>query len=339
MIISMCFVFMMLAADPALAQEKDIFSDPVVMWWAHSILTVLGLLVAVRCAYQAFGRRELELAEAPTFPKYMTSPRQYRLGSLVYVIFAAISFLLLVYLHKEVIPVIELFGGPLSEKIIKALENPSVPYLLIVATMGAVYLYLLGKEAPWNVLLMMRDVIQGWISIPVLAHDVVVEIQCCLRVPADAVVQVVNAWPGVGAHDFSKGKNTIDRKWAEVCYMQWWLGGKQDSGGDATFFAEQSFGFNKLLEEFDRLVADIAKVKRGNTQILAERVMGLHNKFARLVACYLIYRNDDRTRLIAEAADFGITLKNTTHEKALGYSIVYILTLIACVYVGICNHV
>jgi uncharacterized membrane protein YciS (DUF1049 family) len=334
MLISICVVFMMWAGDPAWAQETTALpTDP---WsWAHLIATVLGVLVAIRWAYQAFGRPPVELADAPTFPKYMTSQRQYRLGSLVYVLFAVIFFVLLIYLNKEVIPIVQLFDAPLSQAIIAAANQSSPPYLLIVAAMGMVYLYLLTKEAPWNVLLMMRDLIHRWISIPSLAHDVVVQIQRCLRVPGDAIAQVVKECPSVGAEDFSKGKNTIDRNWAEVCYMRWWLGRKQDSGSDANFFEEESFGFNKLHDEFEKIAADIGKVKRGSTQILAERITALHKNFSRLIACYLIYRNDDRARLIEEARTFGIRLEKPTQDNPLVYSVVYIITLIACVYVGV----
>jgi hypothetical protein len=335
MIRLICLIFLMLGGDAAWAQELNGLPDAAAMWWAHLALTVLGALVAVRCAYQAFGRRSLQLAEVPTFPKYMTSAQQYRLGSLVYVIFAASFFLLLVYLHKEVVSVAQVFGEPISRTIIDAVNSSSAPYLLIISVMGMVYLYLLTKEAPWNVLLMMRDVIQAWISIPTLADDVVTQIQCCLRVPADAVAGVVNAWPSVNTQDFSKAKKTIDRTWAEVCYMRSWLGAKQESGSDVTFFAEKSFAFNKLLTEFEKTAVEIEKVKPGTTELLADLVTALHNKLSRLVACYLIYRNGDRTRLIAEAKSFGITLEKPTHDNPLGYSIVYIGTLVGCVYVGV----
>src|SRR5690348_10845060 len=128
-----CLVsMMMLAGDAALAQETNVAPDAAAMWWAHLALTVLGTIVAARCAYQAFGRRPLQLADVPTFPKYMTSQQQYRLGSLVYMLFAASFFLLLVYLHKEVVAVAKVFDTPLSTKVIDAVNNSSSPYLLII---------------------------------------------------------------------------------------------------------------------------------------------------------------------------------------------------------------
>ena len=63
-------------------------------------------------------------------------------------------------------------------------ESPS--YLLIIAGIGAIYLYLLTREAQWNVLLMMRNTIQSWISIPELARKIVAQIQLSLHVPPAA---------------------------------------------------------------------------------------------------------------------------------------------------------
>ena len=246
------FIFIMLASDAAWAQESNIPADAGKMWWAHLAVTIMGVLVAVRCAYQAFGRPPIQLAGAPTFPKYMTSPHQYRLGACVYVLFGAGFFLLLVFLHKEVVPVAKLLGEPLSKTIIDAVNTSSPPYLIIITVMGMIYLYLLTKEASWNVLLIMRDVIQRWISIPSLAFDMVAEVQCGLRVADDAAAQVASKWPSVSAQDFAKARGTIDRQWAEVCYMRWWINTKQASGSDVTFFAEKSFLFQDLITEFDK---------------------------------------------------------------------------------------
>jgi hypothetical protein len=342
MTISICFVFMMLAANAALAAESNPPPTDPFLWWAHLVVTVLGVLVAVRLAYQAFGKPPFKVAEAPTFPKYMTSRQHYWVGSFVYMLFAATFFLLLVSLHREVIPVARLFSEPVSKKIIDAVDTNSAPYLMTIIFIGAVYLYMLKKEAPWNVLLMMRDLIHGWISIPSLARDVVAQIQDELCIPDDAVAKVIRRWPGVGEQDFSKDKNTIDRKWAEVCYMRSWLEEKKASRSDATFFAEKTFKFNRLLVQFERVGEKVKEQKTDEgiektdpTGLADDLLKPLHKNFSRLVACYLIYRNGDRRRLIEEARKFGITLQGPMQENPLVYSIVYILTLMACVYVGV----
>jgi hypothetical protein len=181
-------VFLFAACAPALAQPAEAPSTPE-EWIAQIAFTVLGCFVAIHLALQAFAR-PVQIANAPTFPKYMTSPRQYRLGSIIFIAFACSFFLLLVFLHRQVIPAASLFQGQLpqvGQTAFKAMQEQSPSYLLIVFTMGGLYLYLLTKEAEWNVLLKMRDTIHCWISIPGLAKNIVDRVQTSLGVPRDAI--------------------------------------------------------------------------------------------------------------------------------------------------------
>src|SRR5262249_47896660 len=57
--------------------------------------------------------------------------------------------------------------------------------------------------------------------------------------------------------------------------------------------------------------------------------------FSRLVACYLIYRNASREELCAEAREFGVDVTVPPPENPLRYWIVYVIALIASVYVGV----
>lgn len=86
--------------------------------------------------------------------------------------------------------------------------------------MGAVYLYLLTKEAQWNVLLMMRDVIQSWISVSQLAKQIMAQIRFSLRIRPDVLPKVIASSPELVEQDFRKDSNTPDRMWAEICYMK-----------------------------------------------------------------------------------------------------------------------
>jgi hypothetical protein len=103
----------------------------------YLIFILLGTLLAIRLAWQAFDRRLVLVAGVPTLSRYMTSPQQYRLGQFAFCIFASGFFLLLGYLPKEVIPVIVAFQGGLPE--LAPSESPS--YLLTMAGC-VVYLYL-----------------------------------------------------------------------------------------------------------------------------------------------------------------------------------------------------
>jgi hypothetical protein len=328
------FVSTQALADQAGDVARDI--DPALV---HSIITLLGLALAGRLAWQAFGRA-VTIAEVPTIPRYMTSRQQYRFGSFAFVLFACGFFLLLVHENRSVIGLASLFPI-IPESLLKAANDKSAPYLVVIAAMGAVYLYLLTKEARWNVLLMMRDVIQSWISVPQLARQIVAQIQFFLRVPPEAIADVVARSKGVVTEqDFYKDINTPDRKWAETCYMKAWLTQGVDSGGDATFFTEECFAFDKLDTDFRRTVPAMRNWKAGadpnvDASDLMKSVVELHNRFARLVACYLIYRNGSRKALGAEALKFGIRLSAKATENPLRYWIVYMIALMGSVYIGV----
>jgi hypothetical protein len=308
----------------------------------HWTLTLLGMGFAARLALQAFGRA-VPVEDVPTFPKYMTSQQQYRLGVWAYAIFACGFFLLLVHEHQQVL----VLAKPLDiipESIMTAINDRSAPYLLIITSMGFVYLYLLTQEKPWNVLLMMRDVIQCWISVPQLAKRIMAQIQFSLRVPQHVVSEVIAASDGlVVEQDFRKDINTADRKWAETCYMKWWLTQGLDAGEDATFFTEGSFGFGELIADFGKASLAMRRWKSGLATELATSdipqtvndLHKLHKRFSLLVACYLIYRNGSRKELCSEALKFGIKLSDKMSENPLRYWIVYMIALMASVYVGV----
>jgi hypothetical protein len=171
-----------------------------------------------------------------------------------------------------------------------------------------------------------------------------------MQVPRAAIADVVRDCKEVSEADFQKAGNTPDRVWAETCYMKHWLGQAQGAGEDAIFFHEQSFGFQELLTQFEKGSKRMRAWKSG--EAIDSRVAGelveeikeldnkfirdLRDKFARLIACYLLYRNASIEALRAEADKFGIELrKNVAAENPLRYWIVYILALIASVYVGV----
>jgi hypothetical protein len=232
-------------------------------------------------------------------------------------------------------------GVPIPKEIVQAIKEPSASYLIISIGMGSIYLYLLTKEADWNVLLKMRDVIQRWISIPQLAGRIVAQIQFSLHIPNEAVAKVIAESKGLAEQDFYKNSNTPDRIWAEACYMRWWLTQAQQSGEDGTFFGAETFGFVKLLDEFNWVSSDMAGWKAGGVLDLAmaelpQKINNVHKRISRLIACYLIYRNGSKKELCEAARKFGIELSFQVPENPLQYWIVYAVVLMISVYIGVC---
>jgi hypothetical protein len=336
-----CAMFFVVC-NPVLAQQGDVVTDAPLSDVAHWIIALVGTLLAARWALEAFNRPAVAIADVPTFPRYMTSRFQYQLGSAIFVIFACGFFLLLVRLHREVVETLDALSVPIPKEILHAIKQQSPSYLVVIIAMGAVYLYFLNKETEWNLLLMMRDVIQRWISIPQLAARIVAQIQFSLRVPEEAVASVIADSKGVGQQDFRKGSNTPERIWAETCYMRWWLIQGHETGEDAIFFSTESFAFVKLLDEFQRVSSDMEKWKSGGAVVdlaiaeLPQKIKDLHKRISRLVACYLIYRHDSRKELCGAARNFGIDLSVPAPENPLRYWIVYAAVLVALVYIGVC---
>jgi hypothetical protein len=325
------------ACGSALAADNGMYGvTPSQVQWA---ITILGLFAAARLAFLAFGRA-VPVANVPTFPVYMTSRQQYRLGGWAFAAFACGFFFLLIQEHRDVVELIK----PLHiipDTLLAAVTDQSASYLAIVFAMGAVYLYCLTYENPWNVLLMMRDVIQSWISVPQLAKQIMAQIDFSLQVPAEAISDVITSSNGaLVEQDFHKDVRTPDRKWAETCYMKWWLAKGLAAGGDATFFTEESFAFEKLVDDFTRTSWAMGAWKSGSapdpvTHDLPRIVNELHGRFCRLVACYLIYRNGSKKELYQEAFKFGITISDEAPENPLRYWIVYMIALMGSVYVGV----
>ena len=285
----LCSAILSALCAPAFAQDAGAAAGTV-PWLVHWAITLLGMGLAAKLAWEAFGH-EVVVGNLPTFPFYMTSRGQYWFGAAAFASFACGFFLLLVHQHEAVLKLVEQ-TKILNDDWLKAASDKSAPYLMVVAAMAAVYLYCLRLEKPWNVLLMMRDVIQTWISVPQLAKRIMAEIQFRLRVPHDAVAKVIESADGlVAEQDFHKDINTPDRKWAEINYMKWWMMQGADAGGDATFFAETSFAFDALVGDFDEASDGMRRWKSDTVRDRAgshfpQKVTELHTRFCRLIACY-----------------------------------------------------
>jgi hypothetical protein len=276
-------------------------------------------------------------------PKYMTRANQYMVGLLAFSVIAMGLYALAAYLHKQVIPAINIFFPQLYEPLKPHIEGSSPKYLFIIIVTSSVYLFLLKHDAEWNVLLMLRRVIQGWVSIPYLANTLMTLARDALVVPKAGIGLVIDnpATPYVAADDFTKGKKSLDRAWAELSYMRAWLELQQSQGSHATFFNEPSFCWHGLLDQYDKLSAQIAPLKRGESQDPQLFVMSfaevnvLRVNMCRLVACYLVFKNDTQEEIVASAKEFGIRFADSVRENPLRYAIMYLVAVALAVYFGV----
>ena len=313
--------------------------------YAHLAVTVLACIFAMKLAATAFARPQRALADIPTGPRYLTSPGYYLCGLAVFMVVTAFIFLVLVYLHKEVISVIQLINIPylpeqLSKEVLDAVNNESAPYLLIVFFIAALYLYLLHKEAEWNILLMLRDVIQIWIAIPTRVRSIVAQTMVSFAVPKPFAGEIVNADVGVRKEDFEKDAATFERQWAELSYIRMWLT-RQLGSGEAGFFDDAEFKLDELLAEYAALSADVVRFREdppshaADARALVPRAKTLRAELARVVGCYLVHQYGITERLDDAAKEFGLPIKCAANENPLKYIVIYLITLALCVYVGV----
>jgi hypothetical protein len=334
-----------LTLTPLVAFADD-GGKPTLLYDLHLIVLAFGLVFSGILGARSFGRR-IQFEDLPTFPKYMTSRSQYLFGLWSYILLSMTVFFVLVYLNKEVFPVLNTFDPDLYEKLKPLIAVGSPPYFVVVVVMSIAFLTLLHWENHYNPLSMFRDLIQSWIRIPYLVKRIAYLTNNALSVPKQAIDAITNAdiIAKVYQNDFAKNPQTIDRRWAELSYIKWWLE-RQNHTEDAIFFAEDSFNWRGLVEKYNECATAIgaARSEESNpneqarsllTETALDRLEDLQPKFTRLIACYLVYKNDSLDRLAACAKEFGLDISRSTADSPLSYSIIYLVTLLAAVYIGV----
>jgi hypothetical protein len=123
--------------------------------------------------------------------------------------------------------------------------------------------------------------------------------------------------------------------------MYAWLDRQDEDGVDATFFAEPSFGWRQLQQDFAAAAALIAPLKTGQGAEQAQfasvhqLVSAVRRRMCRLLACYLVYRNDTEADVIARARAFGIQICDDACENPLRYAVLYIVTIGVSVWLSV----
>jgi hypothetical protein len=334
-------MFNFFTTESALAVGSSANDQASNLYWAHMAVLIFGLIFCGVLAARAFGR-SIPLADMPTFPRYMIGRRQYQLGCGCFVALSMLIFFLLVYLNKELMPVLDVFDHDLYTKIEPYVKGESTPYFFIIVLVASIFLTLLHREGEWNLVLMLRDLIQSCIRIPNLVRKIVNSTKYELNVPIELRHSIVSdsMTPHVHLEDFTKDRRTIDRQWAELSYIRWWLEQRRLEGSEATFFDETSFNWKELVKEYDACsykfgIGRSEEVPPGYFNIVAQDIDNLRTKFARLAACYLVFNNGYESSLLNQARSFGIDIAPMTSENPLSYSIVYLATVFAAVYLGV----
>src|SRR5438552_3358073 len=134
-------------------------------------------------------------------------------------------YALIAYFHKPLLPLVRVLAPELYQAIDKSMSDGSLPYPLVVIFSAAMFVVLMKLDNDWNPLFVLRLVVHGWVSIPQLANALMVMTRDELVVPIEARSQVAGSpdTPYVTVDDFDKDRQSLDRHWAELCYIRLWL--------------------------------------------------------------------------------------------------------------------
>jgi hypothetical protein len=329
---------------PAAAQVASASHPDSLLYTAQYALLILGMAFTGYWAYEAFNGPPIRLDDGPTLPRYMTQPNQYRLGAVAFVGMCLLVYALIAYFHKEFMPLVAIVAPELYATIQKSMTDGSLSYPLVVVFSAAIFVMALKLEKDWNPLLVLRRVVHGWVSIPQLANALMVMARDELVVPADARTMVANDsdTPYVTVGDFEKDRRSLDRRWAELCYIRLWLERFRAQGSHFTFFNEPSFAWEQLQGDYDKARDRIAPLKRGevtDANIFADvagMVDTLRRKYCRLAACFLVFKNQTQKNALSDARQFGVTITlDLARANPLRYIAIYLVAIMIAIYVGV----
>ena len=194
---------------------------------------------------------------------------------------------------------------------------------------------------------MLRRVVHGWMAIPQIANALMVMMRDELVVPADARAKVADDpdTPYVTIGDFDKDRRTLDRRWAELCYIRLWLERHRAQGSHFTFFNEPSFAWEQLQADYysarDR-IAPLKRVKQGDVtdanifEDVAAKVESLRRQYCRLAACFLVFKNETQKDALRDARQFGVLITpDAPRANPLRYTAIFVVAIIVAVYLGV----
>jgi hypothetical protein len=274
----------------------------------------------------------------------MTQPNQYRLGAIAFVGMCLVVYALIAYFHKELMPIVGIVAPELYATIQTSMTDGSLAYPVVVIFAAALFVAALKIEKDWNPLLVLRRVVHGWVSSPQFANALMVMARDELVVPADARAMVAADpdTPYVSIGDFEKDRRSLDRRWAELCYIRLWLEHYRAQGSHFTFFNEPSFAWDQLQDDYEKARDRIGPLKRGevtDANIFADvaaKVDTLRRQYCRLAACFLVFKNRTQKNALADAAQFGGTITlDRSRANPLRYIAIYLVAIVVAIYAGV----
>lgn len=308
-------------------------------------LFVFGLIVTGYWSYQAFTRRQFELEETPTLPRYMTRRPLFLYGMVAFIMLSLCLYGLIVFFFEDLLPLLQYIHIPTYDLAIAAKGDGSLTLPLIIVVAAAIFIALLRIENRFNVVLVMRNIVHSWAAIPRKTAEFVSLAREALDVPMEERRAVTDdpGTPFVSLEDFKKNRDTLERRWAESSYMKNWLSRQEASGRHASFFREPTLLWEQVKNSYSKAAQEVGIIRNSdeNDSITSEFIKGvadgvvaLHRSLCRLSGCFLIYGNNKENDLWDEAEKFGLSGRPVHTPNPLWRMPLFVVGVVVAVFVG-----
>ncbi len=308
-------------------------------------LFVLGLIVTGYWSYQAFTRRQFQIEETPTLPRYMTRRPLFLYGMVAFIVLSLCVYGLIVFFFEELLPLLQYINDPAYEFVMAAKDDGTLTLPLIIVVAAAIFVSLLKVESRFNLVLVIRDIVHAWAAIPRKTGELVANARGSLEVPSDERKGVANdpETPFVALGDFKKNRGTLERRWAESSYMKRWLSQQEVTGRHASFFKAPTLLWEQVGESYSKAAQQVGIIRNSdeNTGVTAEfiedvakDVGAVQRSLCRLSGCFLIYDNSQEKDLWDAAEAFGIPDRPTHIPNPLWRMPLFFIGVVVSVFVG-----
>ena len=266
-----------------------------------------------------------------------------------YIGLCLIAYALIIGYYKDLFPFLEMAAPPEVRPLIDTVIKESAVSFPAVVVLGVAALVMLLKfEHEWNPLFALRRLVWGWVSIPELANQIMSAASTGLIVPLEERENVVRERTNhVDIGDFDKDRQSLDRNWAEICYLRVWLTRHREEGSHLTFFNEPNFGWYGLETNYKKMRDQIALLKQAQRlessfgpEIFAEtaaRTETLRRQYCRLAACFVVFKNDTKKAAIGDAERFGARFMSPIEARAnpMRYVVLFVVAILVSINLGV----
>lgn len=314
------------------------------LYFVEFVIAIIGSCIAAYLAHQAFEKRAVPFQGIPILPRYMVRKRVYLAGVVVYVIVASIIFIAMVFYYKEIHPwSVYIIGEELWGVIDDIISKYQVSIVSYVIFSSIIYFLLMKLDVPWNPLILLRKLVQQFVGIPRKATLLANMIKDNLEVPRD-LRNVICPDENVLVNDatFELNRDAVERRWAEISYMKFWLDTVREKGDLVIFFNEPNIGYESIVDGNDseysktaNLVSRLVDGDQIDLSCLGDNIRPLHVKFCRLVACCLIYSSSSEKRLWEKAKKFGINSDVTVVTTRILSVLLFLVGVLISVPLGV----